>query len=93
MAVEIADKVFELTEQFNRYVFDNPEILDVVPDKATLVFLDADDPAFNEANIELARSTPRAPGSQQVYVKMQKRVRIVEQIKWEASILQSPSPV
>jgi len=36
--VDVADKIFELTEQFNQYVFEHPEILDEIPDKAVLVF-------------------------------------------------------
>ncbi len=87
---QIAEKVFELTEQFNQYVFDNPDVLDHIPDQATLVFLDADDPEFNRANLELARATPRPANVPVVYVRMQKRVRIVEQVEWQPSILASP---
>jgi hypothetical protein len=87
---QIADKVFELTEQFNQYVFDNPDVLNDIPDKATLVFLDADDPEFNRANMELARVMPRPTDSPLVYVKMQKRVRIVQQVEWMPQVLASP---
>ncbi|MBK9093857.1 MAG: hypothetical protein IPM84_14025 [Anaerolineae bacterium] len=52
-AQTMADKIFELSEQFNRYVFDHPEILDRIPDKATRVLLDVDDPEFNKANLAL----------------------------------------
>ena len=31
-------------------------------------------------------------GSRRVYVRMQKRVRIVEQVEWEAEILPSAEP-
>jgi hypothetical protein len=85
-AQSVADKVFELSEQFNRYVFEHPEILDEIPDKAVLVLLDADDPEFNEANLRLAEATPLPPGSQRVQVKMQKRVRIVHEVHWDADI-------
>ncbi len=85
-AQTLADKIFELSEQFNRYVFDHPEILDEIPDKAALVLLDADDPEFNRANLDLAAATPLPPGSQRVHVTMQKRVRTVQQIQWNASI-------
>lgn len=90
MPEEIADKVFELTEQFNQYVFDNPRILDSIPDKSLLVFLDADDPDFNKANVKLAQSFPQPTGSQPVYIRMQRRVRVIEQVEWEAEILSSP---
>lgn len=86
----VADKVFELSEQFNRYVFDHPEILDKIPDKAVLVLLDADDPEFNQANLALADATPLPPGSQRVHVRMQKRVRIVQQVHWDADIRPAP---
>jgi hypothetical protein len=82
----VADKILELSEQFNRYVFEHPEILDEIPDKAMLVLLDVDDPDFNKANLDLAEATLLPPGSQRVYVKMQKRVRIVQQVHWEADI-------
>jgi len=85
----MAEKVFELTEQFNQYVFEHPEILDHIPDQAMLVFLDADDPAFNQANLELANTLPS--GGRRVYVKMQKRVRMIERVDWEAQVLSSPA--
>lgn len=87
---QISDKIFELTEQFNHYVFDHPEILDEIPDRAVLVLLDADDEVFNEANIELARSLPLPEGGERVYVRMHKRVRVVEQVNWEPELLTSP---
>ena len=89
---QVADKVLELTEQFNRYVFNNPDVLDRLPDKAVLVFLDADDPAFNQANIELAQATPTSTNGSRVYVRMQKRVRVVQQVEWTPDISTSPIP-
>ncbi len=81
------DKIFELTEQFNRYVFDHPEVLDHIPDKAVLVFLDAHDPVFNKANLELADAAPTPPDSQRVYIKMRKHIHLVEQVDWEAEVV------
>ncbi len=86
----VADKIFELSEQFNRYVFDHPEILDEIPDKAVLVLLDADDPEFNRANLDLAEAIPMPPGSQRVQIRMQKHVRTVQQVHWEADIRSVP---
>lgn len=88
----ISDKIFDLTEEFHRYVFDHPEILDDIPDKATLVFLDPDDPEFNRANIELSRQMAKTrPGSGPlVYVEMRRQVRIVEQIEWTPQIRSLP---
>ncbi len=81
-----SDKIFELSEQFNRYVFEHPEVLNGIPDKAVLVLLDADDPEFNQANIDLAAATPLPVGSQRVHVTMKKKVRTIRQVHWEAEV-------
>jgi len=86
----VADKIFELTEHFNRYVFHHPEILDTIPDKALLVLLDVDDPEFNKANLALTVAMPLPPGGQRVYVEMRKRVRTVQQVHWQADIRSLP---
>ena len=89
---EIADKILALTEQFNQFVFENPEILDKIPEKAALVFLDVDDPAFNEANLALAHSSPLSPEcSGHIVIKMKRRVRVIEEVTWEATVAASPS--
>lgn len=90
---EVTEKVFELTEQFNQYIFDHPDILDHIPDKAVLIFLDADDPDFNEANLALVNNSGQPSNTQRVYIKMQKRVRLVEHVDWEAEVLLSPQEV
>jgi hypothetical protein len=82
------DKIFELTEQFNHYVFAHPDILDELPKQATLVLLDPKDEAFNRANIELAKSAPHPPDAPIVYIRMEKRV--IEQVEWTPSIVSSP---
>ncbi len=87
---EITDKVFELTEQFNRYVFNHPDILDTLPEKAVLIFLDADDQEFNRANLEMAHATLPPDAGPLVYINMQKHIRIVEQVEWNATLLPSP---
>ncbi|MCB0257000.1 MAG: hypothetical protein KDI55_25050 [Anaerolineae bacterium] len=81
-----SEKIFELSEQFNRYVFEHPEVLDGIPDKAVLVVLHVDDPEFNRANIDLAEATPLPAGSQRVHVRMKRQVRTIQQIHWEADI-------
>ena len=90
---EIAEKVFELSEQFNQYLFEHPEILDNIPDQAVLIFLDADDPSFNAANLELADKSPYPADSQRIFIRMQKQVRVVQEVTWEADILTSPQYV
>jgi len=87
---QVTDKVFELTEQFNRYVFEHPEILDAIPDKAVLVFLDPDDPDFNHANIERARSMSHPDAGRLIYIEMRRQVRVVEQIEWTPQIKALP---
>lgn len=86
-AEQIADKVFQLTEQFNHFVFAHPEILDRIPDQALLIFLDPDDPAFNEANIALVTATPPHLEKPKIYIQMQKRIRLIEQIEWSPNII------
>lgn len=87
---EVADKVIELSEQFNRYVFEHPDILDSMPDQAVLVFLDADDESFNEANAAIASQAPLPADSERVFVQLRRRVQIVEKVNWEAEIVPAP---
>ena len=85
----LSDKLGELTEQFHRYVFEHPDLLDDIPDQAVLIFLDPNDPEFNRANLQLARAMPKPPGPL-VYIEMRKRVRVVEQIEWTPQIKSLP---
>jgi len=86
----VADKVFELMEQFNHYVFAHPDILDELPERAVLVLLDPQDEAFNRANIELAHSSRYPEDVPLVYVQMKRQVRVVQQIEWTPSIVPAP---
>lgn len=86
----VTDKVFELMEQFNHYVFAHPDILDELPEQAILVLLDPEDEAFNRANVELAKSMPNPPDAPIVYIRMDKQVRVVQQVEWTPSIVSSP---
>ncbi|MEW5939968.1 MAG: DUF5647 family protein, partial [Chloroflexota bacterium] len=45
----MTDKIFDLFEKFNHYVFAHPDILDELPDRAVLVLLDPEDEEFNRA--------------------------------------------
>ncbi|MDP2975022.1 MAG: hypothetical protein Q8N45_02290 [Anaerolineales bacterium] len=85
------DRIFELTEQFNHYVFAHPDVLDEFPEQAILVLLDPEDEAFNRANIELAKSAPHPPDAPIVYIRMEKRV--IQQVEWTPSIVSSPLAV
>ena len=90
---QIADKTLGLTEQFNPYVFAAPEILDHIPNKSMLIFLDADAPEFNRVNIALTNAAPRPADTSVAYVRMQKRVRMIQQIEWQPEIVASPLAV
>lgn len=87
---EVAEKVIELSEQFNQYVFEHPDILDNLPDRAVLIFLDADDDSFNEANSAVASESPLPTDSQRVYIQLKRRVQMVEKVNWEAEIVPAP---
>lgn len=89
---EVSDKVIELSEQFNQYVFEHPDILDALPERAVLVFLDADDQPFNEANVAIASQFQHPAESETVYIQLRRRVQIVEKIDWEAKIVPAPFP-
>ena len=84
---EIAEKIFELAEQFHRYSFVNPEVLDAIPNNAILVFLDETDPAFNSANIRLAKRRKEAAESGVVYINMKMSAQTAVQADWQAEIV------
>ena len=85
---DIAEKIFELTEQFHRYALANPEVLDAIPDEAVLVFLDEADPAFNSANIRLAgRRENAAASGGVVYINMKMPALAAAQAGWQAEIV------
>ena len=88
----ITKKVLELSEHFNHYVLEHPEILDSLPDRAVLVFLDADDQPFNAANVEVAAQSPLPTDAERIYIQLRRRVQLVEQVNWEAEIVPAPSP-
>jgi len=87
---EFHEKLFDLFEQFNHYVFSHPDVLDNLPEKAALVLLDAEDEEFNQRNIELAKSNRYPEDVPIVYIRMKKEVRMVQQVEWTPSIVQSP---
>lgn len=87
----VADKVFELMEQFNRYVFAHPDILDELPERAVLVLLDPEDEEFNRANIEMVKSSPKPPeDARLVYIRMTKQVKVVQQVEWTPTVIPAP---
>ena len=87
---EFHDKLFDLLEQFNHYVFAHPDVLDELPAKAAIVLLDAEDEEFNRQNVELARSNRYPEEVPLVYVRMTKQVKVVQQVEWTPTIMPAP---
>ncbi len=56
---DLADRIFDFHDAFTEYSLRNPDVLDRIPDRAILVFLDAEDSAFNEKNKKLCRESRR----------------------------------
>lgn len=52
-------KLSNLSLAFDRYVLDQPDVLDQLPPESTLVLLDADDAEFNRRNIQLNEEARR----------------------------------
>ncbi|MFH1909196.1 MAG: DUF5647 family protein [Chloroflexota bacterium] len=91
--VAFNDRMFELTKQFNHLVFENPDMLDTMPERFILVLLDPDDEEFNRRSIELAKNMPNPPANAPlVYIRMKKHVRMVQQEEWQAEFI-TPSPL
>jgi len=60
----IAEKNITLSFEFERYVVEHPEILEQIPDGATVIFLPKDDPELYRVNLETAHKaqvTGRTP--------------------------------
>ena len=53
-AHEFADRQLELTSEFGKYVFDHPEVDDLMPDGAYVYFEVEGEPVFNEYSRSLA---------------------------------------
>ncbi|MDQ3250305.1 MAG: hypothetical protein M3Q45_13985 [Chloroflexota bacterium] len=68
----------------------NRNVTQTTDNKSILVFLDEDDPRFNEADLHLAHTSPLPIGIERVYIRMKKQVRIVEQVEWSAEIMPVP---
>jgi len=51
-----------LTEGHLKTLLDHPELLDTIPEGATVIYLPADDPELREANLEMAMDVVREAG-------------------------------
>ena len=67
---EFFEKGLTLSFEFSRYVLAHPDIEDQIPKGALVAFLIADDPAFNERSLALARQR-REEGQPVVLVKVE----------------------
>ncbi|MBU2609964.1 MAG: hypothetical protein KJ606_03310 [Chloroflexi bacterium] len=50
---EVVERNVRLTGEIIRYIFNHPEVLDVLPDKFELVLLPENDPEVSQLNLEL----------------------------------------
>lgn len=67
---EFFERSLELSTEFDRYILTHPEVADRIPPDALLVFQLADDPAFSQQSLELARAH-RDPNQPVVLVQVQ----------------------
>jgi len=68
---DFAKKQLELTVEFGKYVFDNPEADEQLPDGAYVYFELAGEPEFNEYSRSLAESQRKQGGAPVVLVRIQ----------------------
>ncbi len=88
-ADQVSEKTLELTKVFGSYVFNHPDFLDKLPDRATLVLLDPNDRWFNEEakttaerNQRLTRQSGEEPGPLvYIMVKMVQETVIVPRLE------------
>lgn len=59
---EQMNRNLELTEAHLRAVIEHPELLNEIPDGATVIYLPDDDPELREANLEMALDIVRKTG-------------------------------
>jgi hypothetical protein len=64
-------KNLDLLNEFMKYAFENPKVLEGIPPEAELIILPIDDPELSEYNRKMADKI-RAKGEKVVFVKMKK---------------------
>ncbi len=64
-------KNLDLLNEFMKFVFENPDILERIPPEAELVILPIDDPKLSEYNKKVA-DKKLAQGGKIIFVKMRK---------------------
>jgi len=64
-------KNLDLLNEFMKYAFDNPKVLEEIPPEAELIILPIDDPDLYEYNRKMADKI-KAKGKEVMFVKMKK---------------------
>lgn len=73
------NKNLDLLNEFMKYAFDNPEVLERIPEDAELVILPIDDPELYEYNKKTAEKI-LSHGGRVVFVKMKKPERPIPEL-------------
>jgi len=72
---QIIKRNLDLLNEFMKIAFDQPDILDRIPNNAELVILPENDPELYKANMKIKRSLEKK-GKEFVVVRMKKQERI-----------------
>ncbi|MER3447648.1 MAG: hypothetical protein C4291_12795 [Candidatus Dadabacteria bacterium] len=68
---ELFHKNLILSQEFDLYVLEHPEILEEIPEHAKIVLLPEDDPELAEINLRMARKA-QEPGQPIVFIRLGK---------------------
>jgi len=79
MKKDIARKNLDLLDEFMKYAFDHPDILDEMPQKATLVILPEGDPSLEKENRKML-SKLKARGEEVIAVKLKVTRRKISKV-------------
>jgi len=60
---EQMNRNLELTEEHLKALLDHPELLDIIPEGATVIYLPANDPELRATNLEMALDLVRRAGA------------------------------
>ena len=75
----VVKKNLDLLDEFMKYAFDHPEILDAIPRDRTLVILPEGDPAFERQN-KKTLSRLKATGEKAVTMRLKATKRKVSKV-------------
>ena len=85
------ERNIELSAEFSRYLFENPDLEESVPNDAEIIFLPEFDSELKSFNLGLGKELARA-GKKVVYVKIERiRPKIISRIEGVSlNVLTSP---